>query len=57
MSEKKHGFDLSNVKDLEEIHLLLMEDGVKYCCEKRKNFLFAAFRNYALKLHKNLYHT
>jgi hypothetical protein len=32
-------FDLSNVKDLEEIHRLLTGDGVKYCCKKCKHFL------------------
>jgi hypothetical protein len=31
MPEKKCGFNLSNVKDLEEIHRLLMNNSVKYC--------------------------
>jgi hypothetical protein len=36
---EKRGFDLSNVKDLEEIHRLLTDDGVKHCCKKYKHFL------------------
>jgi hypothetical protein len=35
---KKHGFDPSNVKDVNHVFLLKKTHLTKYCCKKRKNF-------------------